>query len=70
MDELLARVAELELRFTEQQRLLQDLSDVAYGQQNAIDLLAAEVSVLKRKLDAGGEIGLVDANAQEKPPHY
>ncbi|MBX5482968.1 MAG: SlyX family protein [Myxococcaceae bacterium] len=68
MTELESRVAELELRYTEQQRLLQDLSDVVYAQQKSIDLLMAEVALLRKKLEA--EPGLVDANAVERPPHY
>ncbi len=65
-DEL--RIAELELRYMQQQELLQQLSDVLYTQQRELDTLRAEVAQLKRKLE--GEPGLVDALQQEKPPHY
>ncbi len=62
------RLTELEIRFTEQQALLGELSDVLYAQQRTIDGLAAQVQVLQKKLE--GEPGLVDAQQQEKPPHY
>ena len=62
------RLTELEIRFTEQQRLLQELSDVVYAQQRTIDLLEAQLQVFRKKLEA--EPGLVDAGQQEKPPHY
>ncbi|QSQ21661.1 SlyX family protein [Pyxidicoccus parkwayensis] len=66
MDE--KRIAELELRYMQQQDLLQELSDVLYDQQKTIDALKAEVEFLKRKL--AGDPGLVDALQQERPPHY
>jgi SlyX protein len=62
------RLTELEIRFTEQQQLLGELSEVLYAQQRKLDRLEAEVDVLRQKLAA--EPGLVDANTQEKPPHY
>jgi SlyX protein len=62
------RIIELELRFMQQQELLQELSDVLYGQQRLIDALKAEVEQLKKKLE--GDPGLVDAKQHERPPHY
>ena len=63
------RIIQLEERYTHQQALLQDLSDVVFEQQKAIDQLKAEVTYLKQRLQAF-EPGLVDANANERPPHY
>jgi len=62
------RIVELEIRFTEQQAMLQQLSDVVYAQQRTIDKLRADLERLAKKL--AGEPGLVDAHADEKPPHY
>ncbi|MCY1040952.1 SlyX family protein [Corallococcus sp. bb12-1] len=62
------RLIELEIRYTQQQELLQELSDVLYQQGRIIDALRAEVDGLKRKLEA--EPGLVDARQQDRPPHY
>ncbi|RYZ42598.1 MAG: SlyX family protein [Myxococcaceae bacterium] len=62
------RLIELEIRYTQQQELLQELSDVLYQQGRVIDALRAEVDGLKRKLEA--EPGMVDARQQERPPHY
>ncbi|MFB1484359.1 SlyX family protein [Corallococcus sp. RDP092CA] len=62
------RLVELEIRYTQQQELLQELSDVLYQQGRVIDALRMELDQLKRKLDA--EPGLVDARHQERPPHY
>jgi SlyX protein len=62
------RLNELELRFTEQAHALEELSDVVFRQQRAIDGLTAELKRLQEKLAA--EPGLVDAQRQDKPPHY
>ncbi|NOK18972.1 SlyX family protein [Corallococcus carmarthensis] len=62
------RLVELEIRYTQQQELLLELSDVLYQQGRVIDALRMELDRLKRKLDA--EPGLVDARQQERPPHY
>jgi SlyX protein len=63
-----SRIVELELRYMQQQELLQELSEVLYAQQREVDVLRAEVEQLKKKLQ--GEPGLVDARQHEKPPHY
>lgn len=68
MTDLEARLAELELRFMEQQRLLEELSGVVYAQQQALELANARVGQLEKKLSS--EPGLVEAGAQERPPHY
>jgi len=62
------RIAELELRYTEQQRTLQELSDVVYAQGRVVERLELEVTALKEKLAA--EPALVDDTAEELPPHY
>ncbi len=63
------RIIQLEERYTHQQALLQDLSDMVFEQQKAIDQLKAEVGYLKQRLQAF-EPGLVDAAPNERPPHY
>lgn len=63
------RLVELEIRFTEQQHLLQELNDVVVRQQREIDGLTAELNAVRTKMGAL-EPGLVDAAQREKPPHY
>lgn len=62
------RLAELELRFTEQQHQLEELSSVVYAQQRQLDAMLAHVRIMEKKLEA--EPGLVEARGDEKPPHY
>ncbi len=63
------RIVELELRFTEQQRLLQELSEVVYAQGQSIERLEHELAAMGQKV-AAMEPGLVDANTSERPPHF
>jgi SlyX protein len=62
------RIIELEIRLTQQQDTISELSEVLFQQQKELGLLHREVEALKQKLQA--EPGLVDANQKERPPHY
>lgn len=68
MDTHDARLMELELRYTEQQAYLEELSEVLVAQQRQLDALQAEVSLLRKKLE--GEPGVTEAGPGERPPHY
>jgi SlyX protein len=62
------RLVGLELKFTEQQALLEDLSGVVHAQQKELAVLRAEVERLKGRL---GEVEEREPQAAaEKPPHY
>ncbi len=63
------RVTELEIRYAQLDKLVSDLSEVMYRQQQEIDALATQVTQLQLKLRAI-DPGLVDGAQQEKPPHY
>ncbi len=62
------RLVELELRFTEQHALLEELSGVVWQQQRQIDALRAEVDAVKKRVAAVEELPTI--GAAEKPPHY
>jgi SlyX protein len=62
------RINELEARFTQQEQVVAELSEVVWKQQQEIDRLTRIVIELQQKL--AGDPGLVDANQHEKPPHY
>ncbi len=62
------RISGLEERFTHQERLVAELSDVIWKQQQQLDGLTRIVHELQQKL--AGDPGLVDAHQDEKPPHY
>lgn len=60
------RLTELEMRYTLQQELLQQLSDVVHQHEREIDRLRREVEQLRGRVADGG----VPLDPDEKPPHY
>ncbi len=60
------RIVELEIRYTHQQRLLEELSDVVAEQSRALESLTKEIAALRLRVAALGE----DAPNNEPPPHY
>jgi SlyX protein len=60
-----ARVVDLEIRFTHQDRLLEELNGVVVAQARQIALLEAAVEALRNRVLAQEE-----APANERPPHY
>lgn len=63
-----ARLTELELRSMQQADLVQQLSEALYAQQRQLDRLHGRLEQLQKRVEASP--GLVDAAADEKPPHY
>jgi SlyX protein len=60
-----ARIVDLEVRYTHLERQLDELNQVVFLQQKAIDALTKQVVDLRaRLLDLGME------SENEKPPHY
>ncbi len=66
--ELEARVTELELKFTEQGALLDDLSGVVHEQGKELAILRAEIERYRLRLSQVEE--RVPQSPVEKPPHY
>ncbi len=64
------RLEDLESQLAYLERGNQELGDVVYRQQQALDTLAARVERLAEQLRAALEQGPEHAAADEKPPHY
>ena len=64
--ELERRIVDLELRFMQQEKLGEELSQVIADQQRTIDRLAAELRTLREQMLTGAEALPKD----ERPPHY
>jgi SlyX protein len=62
------RLTTIEERYAHLEKLVTELSDVVYRQQQQIDGLERQVSMLRDKV--GGDPGIVDPAQQERPPHY
>jgi uncharacterized coiled-coil protein SlyX len=63
------RLTELEIRYTHQASLLEELSCVLYEQQRVIQKLEARVTELERRAREEPEGGLGPV-PNEPPPHY
>jgi SlyX protein len=61
-----ARLVDLELRFMQKERLVEELSDVLVAQQREIDRLAGELKALREQVLSGADGPAKD----ERPPHY
>ena len=62
------RLQELELRYTLQQDLLHELSDVVARHEREISALRREVEQLRSRRP--GDESLLPFDPDEKPPHY
>ena len=62
------RLTTIEERYAHLEKLVTELSEVVYKQQQEIDTLRHVVASLKDKV--GGDPGIVDPSQQERPPHY
>lgn len=62
------RLTTIEERYAHLEKLVTELSEVVYRQQQQIDGLERRVSMLKDKV--GGDPGIVDPGQQDRPPHY
>lgn len=64
------RLTELELRFMQQEKTLQELSDVVYRQEQQIMTLEKAVLLLTQQLRSMAASTAVEADSEERPPHY
>ncbi len=60
------RINELEIKFTIQEDLLDELNQIVTKQQYVIDQLTKDVKRLLQNQGTGG----ADTSGDEKPPHY
>ena len=63
-------VERIELRIAYLERANNDLSEVAYRQQQEIDALRAQLAILTGKLESALTEQTVYTPEQERPPHY
>jgi uncharacterized coiled-coil protein SlyX len=63
-------IERIELKIAYLERANNDLSEVVYRQQQEIDALRAELSVLNGKMEAAMTEQTVYTAEQERPPHY
>lgn len=64
------RLEELELKLAYLERANQELGDVVYRQQQALDALGARLARLAEQVRANADMGRTYTEEEEKPPHY
>ena len=64
------RVTDLESRFMHHERTIQELSDIVYRQQQAIERHERELRQLRNQLRMAGPSLTKSAAEEEPPPHY
>lgn len=64
-----SRISELEMRFTYQDQLIQDLSDVLITQQQQLDQQNVELKRLQALLDSSTQ-NICRPEDEVPPPHY
>ena len=60
------RLVDLEVRYTHLERLVEELNEVVFAQQQTIDRLVRQLAELAERAEVAGP----PAPAAEKPPHY
>lgn len=64
------RLNELEIQLTHQQRLVEELNELVFQQQQAIDTLTAELAQIKEQLQVVLPSLVREPGEELPPPHY
>jgi SlyX protein len=64
------RITELELRFMQQERMIQELNETVFRQEQVITRLERQVRVLVDQLRSFAPSSIFDQDGDERPPHY
>ncbi len=67
MDE---RITELEIRLTHIEDTLDVLNKIVIDQNNLIDQLQLQISILEKKLKAAATSNIAHESEETPPPHY
>jgi uncharacterized coiled-coil protein SlyX len=64
------RIVDLEMQLTHQQRQVEELNELVYNQQQAIELLTAELRQIREQLQIVLPSLAKDQEDETPPPHY
>ena len=65
-----ARIADLEIQLTHQQRQVEELNELVYGQQQTLEVLSAELRQIKEQLQIVLPSLTKESEDETPPPHY
>lgn len=64
------RITELELRFMQQERIIQELNETVFRQEQAISRLERQFRLLGEQLRSFAPSSILAQDDDERPPHY
>lgn len=64
------RITELEVRYMQQEKTLQELSEAVYRQEMVIERMQREMAVLQEQVKSGATSINRTLDEEEPPPHY
>jgi len=64
------RITELELRFMQQERTIQELNETVFRQEQIISRLERQMRLLSEQFRAFDPATIRDLDEEERPPHY
>jgi SlyX protein len=64
------RITELELRFMQQERIIQELNETVFRQEQVISRLERQFRLLSEQLRSFAPSSILDQDSDERPPHY
>jgi uncharacterized coiled-coil protein SlyX len=65
-----ARIADLEIQLTHQQRQVEELNELVYSQQQTLEVLTAELRQIKEQLQIVLPSLTKESEDETPPPHY
>jgi uncharacterized coiled-coil protein SlyX len=63
-------LTDFEIQLTHQQRQVDELNELVYRQQQAIDALAIELRQIKEQLQMANPSLVRESGEEDPPPHY
>jgi SlyX protein len=64
------RITELELRFMQQERIIQELNETVFRQEQVISRLERQFRLLSEQLRSFAPSSILGQDSDERPPHY
>jgi SlyX protein len=64
------RITELELRFMQQERTIQELNDTVFRQEQILSRLERQFNLLSEQFRSFDPTSIRDQDEDERPPHY
>ncbi len=64
------RITELEVRYMQQEKTIQELSEAVYRQEIALERLQREIAVMQEQVKSGATSINRTLEEEEPPPHY